>query len=558
MVVKVAITNPWMEARSLAELHASRTADALHSEFASFLQRIVPGAGFALALAAGNDVQRIEIAQGVGVPWAAGEHADLTGWSEDQALRVPIDYRGHALGTLLLERAALGDGSGEVVEALAALVAHYAQALVSITLNEESRQAAEQYCASLQALEEGIVLFQEEDREAVMARLLSLAMTLGQATAGVLYVLQKVGESDSGLVLDQVMGIPDTMLAAFRSRDERPWHDALLGGAAEAYLRAEDGSLASLSADGLPSALRNLVVVPLRYHGVEAGLVVLFNAALDVTDSADYLGRAQSLGQLGAALLHRLQLEANAVRTRSIACELQIAETIQKRLLPTKAPDADEYDFAWCSIAAQDIGGDYLDLVSAESGDVCAVIADASGHGINSALLMSSFRSTYRAAAGRSTPAELAQALNEEVVNEVGATGMFITAVVLQIDRRMRKLTMTSAGHNPALLYRQKTGTIEMVDSHGPPLGFVPGVTYETFQIEFDPGDVLFLYTDGITEASDKDLEMFGEERLRALMQKQVDSPSSELLAAAQKALREFTGRDRHEDDVSLLVIKSR
>ena len=145
------------------------------------------------------------------------------------------------------------------------------------------------------------------------------------------------------------------------------------------------------------------------------------------------------------------------------------------------------------------------------------------------------------------------------LAEHAGSSGRdFITAVVLQIDRRMRKLTMTSAGHNPALLYRQKTGTIEMVDSHGPPLGFVPGVTYETFQIEFDPGDVLFLYTDGITEASDKDLEMFGEERLRALMQKQVDSPSSELLAAAQKALREFTGRDRHEDDVSLLVIKSR
>lgn len=550
-----ALANPWTEAKALADLHACRTADELHRELSHCLHRILPGAELAFGLADGTGRYRVELVHGSQCPWQVGDRVLLDEWSNKDLRRVPIDYRSHRLGKLVLVPDALHEGAADAVEAL---LAHYAQAIASITLNDECRQATEQYCASLQALEEGIVLFQEEDREAVMARLLSLAMTLGQATAGVLYVLQKVGDPDSGLVLDQVMGIPDTLLASFRSTDERPWHDALLGGAAAAHVRGEDGSLASLSPEGLPSVLQNLVVVPLRYHGVEAGLVVLFNAALDVTDSADYLGRAQSLGQLGAALLHRLQLEAHAVRTRSIARELQIAETIQKRLLPTKAPDADEYDFAWCSIAAQDIGGDYLDLVSTDSGDVCAVIADASGHGINSALLMSSFRSTYRAAAGRRTPAELAQALNEEVVNEVGATGMFITAVVLHIDRLARRLTMTSAGHNPALLYRQKTKTIELVDSHGPPLGFVPGITYETFQIEFDPGDVLFLYTDGITEAADHELEMFGEERLKALMQKQVDSPSSELLAAAQKALREFTGRDRHEDDVSLLVIKSR
>lgn len=545
--------SPWTEAKALAELHACRTPDALHTAFGHLLERLWPGIEVAVAMSMGG-TYRVEIARGSRCPWYAGQTTDGSEWQDADVKRVPLTYRNHVLGKILF----VDDPALAVQgEQFAAVVAHYAQALVTITLNEETRQTTEQYCASLQALEEGIVLFQEEDREAVTARLLSLSMTLGQSTAGVLYTLRQVGDPESGLVLDQVMGIPETMLEQFRSRDDRPWQESLVGVPGEAHLRGEDGSLGPLSGENLPDVVQNLVVVPLRYHGVEAGVIALFNAQLDLTDSADYLGRTQSLGQLGAALLHRLQLEAHAARSRALARELQIAETIQKRLLPSKAPATTEYDFAWCSIAAQDIGGDYLDLVDAPNGDICAVIADASGHGINSALLMSSFRSTYRAATGRATPPELAAALNAEIVNEVGATGMFITACVVRIERATREVTLTSAGHTPALVYRRASDSIELLDSHGPPLGFVPDVPYEFVRFRLERGDVMFLYTDGITEAADAELDMFGEDRLREVVHRHVNGPSGELLKAAQKALREFTGRDRHEDDVSLLVIKA-
>lgn len=549
------IQAPWAEAVALAALHACRTPDDLGAAMRAELQRLLPDVPVAICLAAdAAGGQRVELVVGDGCPWRVGDTVGdpVAAWPD--AVGLPVRYRNHLLGTLCVV-ATLDEDRRTM---LGAVLAHYGAALVNLTLNAESRQATEHYCASLQALEEGIVLFQEEDPEAVMARLLSLATTMVQATAGALYVLREVGDSASGLKLEQAIGIPDSLLASFQGADGVQWPDALLGQSAQLLERDAEGRMASLQPDCIPPILTNLVVLPLRYHGVEAGLCLLFNSAIDPSTARDHLGRVQSLGQLGAALLHRLRLEALTARNRSIARELQIAETIQKRLLPNRAPAAEEFDFAWASIAAQNIGGDYLDLLTSDLGDIYAVVADAAGHGINSALLMSSFRSTYRAEAPWLEPNELAAALNRDVVHEVGATGMFITMVTLRIERESRRLSLCSAGHNPVLLFRKASGTIETIDSHGPPLGFVEGEAYGVFETALAPGDVLLLYTDGITEATDANDEMFGEERLAEILRVHADATAAELLTAAQASLARFTGRQRYDDDVSMTVVKVR
>jgi serine phosphatase RsbU (regulator of sigma subunit) len=551
--VSVRTVDPWAEVIGLASLHACRTPDDLDRELQQELQRLQPELAMALCVAAdGKEQHRVQVAFGEGCPLQRGQVVGGADWPLPEAQQLPIRYRSHVLGVLLV---------GSPVEdedrtILGAVLAHYGAALVNLTLNEESRQATEHYCASLQALEEGIVLFQEEDPEAVMARLLNLATTMVQATAGALYVLREVGNPASGLALEQALGIPDSLLGTFHGKNGCQWPEVLVGESTQVVERDLDGSMAMLAAECVPAILHNVVVLPLRYHGVEAGLCVLFNAAIDVANARDHLGRVQSLGQLGAALLHRLRLEALTARNRSIARELQIAETIQKRLLPTHAPVTNEYTFAWCSIAAQSIGGDYLDLLTSDLGDIYAVVADASGHGINSALLMSSFRSTYRADAPWMECNELAESLNDEVANEVGATGMFITAVMLRIERETRQLSICSAGHNPVMLFRLRTRTVEMIDSHGPPLGFLERAEYEVQGIQLEAGDVLMLYTDGITEATDGNLDMFGEERLIALLRQHADAGAEVLLQASRRALAEFTGRDSYEDDVSITVIK--
>lgn len=548
-------TDVWTEASSLAGLHCCRTPEALAEAMRRELQALLPDMAFAVCVAVeGPGRQRVDIALGEACPWQAGEVVEIAGWPVPVEQRFEIRYQQQRVGTLLAG-ATVNEADGAV---LRALLAHYGTALVNLTLNEESRLATGQYCASLQALEEGIVLFQETDPEAVKARLLSIAQAMVQATAGALYALREVGDLESGLGLELALGIPDTLLATFCAPGGAAWPDSLLGQTAQLFERDGDGNLATLSADCVPAVLHNVVVLPLRYHGVEAGLCVLFNASVDADNVRDLLGRLQSFGQLGAALLHRLRLEAQSARNRSIERELQIAETIQRRLLPTKAPATEDLSFAWCSIAAQSIGGDYLDLLTSDLGDIYAVVADASGHGINSAMLMSSFRSTYRAEAPWMEPNELAARLNEEVVHEVGATGMFITMATLRIERDTLRLTMTSAGHNPVMLYRARTGTIELLESHGPPLGFVAGSEFGGQTLQLESGDVLLLYTDGITEAADDDLEMFGEERLAELLRQHAHDTVDGLLGAALGALAQFTGRQSYDDDVSLAIVKVR
>jgi serine phosphatase RsbU (regulator of sigma subunit) len=553
--VATTVDNPWAEAAAIAELHACRTQDELERELENGLLQLLPGIDAALCLADDNDgSQKVAFTIGANCPLRSAERVSGSQWPLPPSQCLPIRYRSHVLGELRVGTA-LAPATRHL---LAEVLVHYGTALVNLVLNSETRQSTDNYCASLSALEEGIVLFQEEDPAAVTARLLALASSMVQATAGALYVLREVGNPSSGLQLEQALGIPESLLHSFRGVDGHDWPDMLLRHQAQVAVRTETGALAGLVAECVPPILQQLVVLPLRYHGVEAGICLLFNPDADATQSRDHLSRLQSLGQLAAALLHRLRLEAQNANNHTIERELQIAETIQKRLLPSSAPATPAFDFAWSTIAAKNIGGDYLDLVRTEPGEICAVIADASGHGINSALLMSSFRSNYRGNAAFLEPNQLARKLNVEVANEVGPTGMFITAAMLRLDPVARALSLCSAGHCPLMIWRAATGRVEEVSTDGPPLGFLEDAEFTQFRSPVAPGDVLMLYTDGITEAANAELEMFGPERLAALLRQRSGSDAATILAAAKRSLVEFTGRERHDDDVSLLVIKVR
>lgn len=552
----VAHQRPWVSAAALAELHSFRTQHELDECLSAGIEQLLPGLDFAVCLAAeGDSTLKVAFVGGAGgCPFLPGQRVGYDSWALAPEQRLPITFRDHVLGVLFLGGVPEDNARAVLEQALV----HYGTALVNLTLNLESRQATENYCASLQALEEGIVLFQEEDPAAVMARLLSLASGMVQAAAGALFVLNEVGKVESGLRLEQVLGMPESLLGQFRGCDGNVWPDVLLEQPAHLARRDDAAPMAMLAADCVPPILQSLVVLPLRYHGVQAGLCLLFNPVLEEANARDHLSRLQSFGQLAAALLHRLQLEALTANSQSIARELQIAETIQKRLLPSRSPATDEYEFAWVSIAAKNIGGDYLDLLPSDLGDLYGIVADASGHGINSALLMSSFRANYRSNAPWSEPNEVAARLNDEVCNEVGPTGMFITSAFVRLERETKQLTICSAGHNPLYLLRAGSGAVETIESHGPPLGFVTGVEYGSFATRLESGDVLLLYTDGITEAGNVDGEMFGDERLVSVLMEHGRGDVGTLLEVVRAELARFAGRDRYDDDVTLMLIKVR
>lgn len=537
-------------------LHACRSQEDLERAFAAGLANLLPGVDAAFCLNEDDAGEySVRFVLGDDVPLTVHDTVTRDAWNVPDEQRLSFAFRGNTLGDLWLS-AAPSDKAREVLDET---LTHVAAALVNLALNCEARDASTEYCATLQALEEGIVLFQELDPDAVTARVLALASNMVDAAAGALYVLEEVGNSKSELVLQQALGMPDQLLASFQTADGGKWPDCLMESSAQIVTREEDGTIAGLAADCAPAVLQEVVILPLRYHGVQAGVCVLFNPKGENGHVSESISRLQSFGRLAAALLHRLSLEKTKENSVSIERELQIAETIQKRLVPSEAPPSDAYEFAWHSISAKSIGGDYVDFLTSDLGDIYAIVADASGHGINSALLMTSFRANYRGNAAWLEPSELAASLNNEIVHEVGPTGMFITAVLMRIEPDTNNLSVSSAGHNPTMVYRSATGKIEQIESHGPPLGFMGEIEYEGYDSDVRSGDVLLLYTDGITEATDQDLEMFGEERLEALLCKHAkDGTAQDILDATLKELADFTGCEQHEDDVSLMVVKAR
>lgn len=550
MATAVAIAD-WQDAVELADLHQAGCAEELDAALMRRLAALLPGVAMALCIDSSDGrMQRVQWSLGAS-PLQRGDEVPSDAWPLPAAQRLLLCFRDCVLGSLLL-----GSPPGAAVQSrVMALLRHYGVALANLEIGAEARHAADHYCASLQALQEGIVLFQERDPDAIEARLLALGAAMLGASAGALYLLETPGNRSSQLRLCQVLGMPENLLATFRLTDGSAFPLAWLERPAGHADRASDPTLGGFDPSTLPEALQNVAALPLRYLDFDIGILLLFNAAAGADTIAEQLDRIRNLAQLGSALLYRLHLEAVSARQRMLERELQIAASIQQRLLPDAAPPLPGLEFAWQSVAANKIGGDYIDLLGRD-GALHAVIADVSGHGVDSALLMSSFRGTWRAVAPRHGPDALLHELNSVVQHEVGATGMFVTAATLWLDPAQRLVRIASAGHNPVLLYSAATGQVRRIESTGPPLGFAASMDFGCTECSLATGDVVLLYTDGIAEACNQDLDMFGDERIAALLQRCGGEPADGILRRLLRDLRAFTGRDRQDDDVSVSVIK--
>lgn len=544
---------------AFAELHALRTDDELDRAFMVEFATLAPGVPAAVCVDA-DDGASMTVRLAIGAcPLRGGERVACDAWRPPASQRLPLSFRGEEFGAVLVGAVLPPD----VRSRLEALLAHFATAIANLAFLDHWEQRNDAYAAKLLAIEESIALFQEEDPAVVRARLLQLAASLVQAAAGMLYVLPKVGDPDSGLFLAESLGIPESLLQSFHGMDGSPWPHGLLDGPVRIERRGDDDGagrgLAGLDPSCMPVILHGVVVLPLRIQGVPTGVCVLFNPDVPAEEHAQLADRLELFASMAAALLYRLCIEAIAAQSRTMARELEIAESIQRRGIPTQAPSTQAYAFAWASTPAQQIGGDFLDHGMSHSGDVHAVVADASGHGINSALLMNTFRAHWRAGAltNDGGPSALAGELDRIVAHDAGAAGMFVTAVFLRLASDGSSVQLCGAGHNPTLHWRAAEGRLDVIVADGPPLGLLPGSVYGGRDVALAPGDVLLVYTDGIPEATRDGGPMFGDDRLRAAFVAAADREPAAILAAVRRALHDWTGRERQDDDVSLLVVKA-
>jgi serine phosphatase RsbU (regulator of sigma subunit) len=235
--------------------------------------------------------------------------------------------------------------------------------------------------------------------------------------------------------------------------------------------------------------------------------------------------------------------------------ELQVAADIQQEFLPKKLPDIPGFDIAARTAPAREVGGDFYDLFPTGDGRYAMVIADVAGKGVPASLFMAFSRTVIRIVSRWERSAR--QVLSDTNSIFIGDTGSdtFVTVFYALLDANGKRFTFINAGHNPPLLLHPG-GSYEEFAPTGPVVGLVEDPGYTEQQVTLRQGDLLVLYTDGITEAINGSEEMFGDERFRAIILSSAGLPAAGIADAIQQEVARFCGNVPQYDDMTLLVLK--
>jgi len=235
--------------------------------------------------------------------------------------------------------------------------------------------------------------------------------------------------------------------------------------------------------------------------------------------------------------------------------EMEMAYRVQSQLIPTNTPQISGWEFAGNWQPAREVSGDFYDFIR-NNDKLGIIIADVSGKGLPAALFMATTRSIARAKATTSqSPAESFTQANSLICADA-ARGMFVTVFYAELDPEKRLLTYVNCGHNPPLWYRANLGQIQELSPTGPVLGILETMQCKQQQIQISSGDVLLLYTDGITEAFNENEQEFGDERLKTILAKHAKNSPPEILTEIKNALEAFVGTAPQSDDRTIVVAK--
>ena len=253
----------------------------------------------------------------------------------------------------------------------------------------------------------------------------------------------------------------------------------------------------------------------------------------------------------------RRQIEASyrVLRERdALEREMNVAREVQLELLPRAVPDFEGLELAGVCRPAVAVGGDYYDYLRYGDGRLGLVIVDVSGKGVPAALLMASLQASVRSLFPTvADPGELQARLNDALCRS-SSVARYATAFLADFDPDVRRMTYSNAGHLPGLIIRGEE-TIRC-EQGGLPIGLFEGVGYETGSLTLAPGDLLALFTDGVTEAPAPDGEEFGADRLADLLRTYQDRPLDAALQGVLDALLDWSGPVDPHDDVTLVLAR--
>jgi sigma-B regulation protein RsbU (phosphoserine phosphatase) len=258
-----------------------------------------------------------------------------------------------------------------------------------------------------------------------------------------------------------------------------------------------------------------------------------------------------------ATALDYCQLVCREAEQRELQKEVQIAQEVQARLFPQERPPLETLQYTGACRSARGVGGDYYDFLALGPSRLGITVADIAGKGLSASLLMASLQALVRSHApslsGR--PREFAKEINRHLCESTD-DARYATLFFGVYDDSARELSYLNAGHNPPIVLRA-SGEIERLNLGGMVLGLFEGNSYEEGKVRLDPGDLLVIFSDGITEAVSRQDEEFGDDALVELIRRHSGLPPEELLARITEEVDSFTGPVPPVDDMTLIVARA-
>ena len=298
------------------------------------------------------------------------------------------------------------------------------------------------------------------------------------------------------------------------------------------------------------------LVLPLVSHSSLIGFLGLGQKTEQEDYAAEELRILDSLSsQIAMASENIRLLEENIVK-RQLEEQLQIARRIQQGFLPQEIPPTVGLEIAAGSRFCLDVAGDYYDVIPLDDGRTVLAVGDVSGKGAGAALLMANLQASLRTAVGMGNSLDNVVERVNDLIFRNTPPEQYITFFVGIFDSSDSSLTYVNAGHNPPLLIRNH-GENRPLDIGGVILGFLPGMKYDQEQVFLTPGDLIIMYTDGVSEAMNSTEEEFGEARISSSVINQRAEPVQIILTSLEREVVTFRGSELFEDDFTLLLVRA-
>ena len=302
-------------------------------------------------------------------------------------------------------------------------------------------------------------------------------------------------------------------------------------------------------------AIHSLLCVPLRLKGKMIGLLTLFNKKTPDGFTIEDQRLLSIIAAQSAQIIDNARLYEKEKTLLIMQEQMHLARDIQVKLLPQTPPAIEGYAIAGHSVPAQEVGGDSYDFISIDENHIAFCLGDVSGKGIPAAMLMSNLQATLRGQTLlKVSPKDCLNRSNTLLFQSTDFQ-KFATLFYGILDFKNHEIIYCNGGHDNPYLYSFEKEFVRL-KTGGTVLGFVEQFSYEEETISIEPGNLLVIYSDGVTEAMNMEEEEFGEERLEAVIRENLDKTPGELVDNMLSSIRKFSGEAPQMDDITIVIIK--